>query len=143
MQDVEFDESQYVLGVEPPRFACPLDHTYKKMNQWLVRRPKRITALLCLVDEMIPAVIRALIDAGLQIPADMSLVSFGNTSVSCYANPAVDSIDPHMELHMKYGMNMIAQALNGRHPQETGNMLIQIEPELVLRQSVASLVEVS
>lgn len=138
MADLSFKQNKYVVTVDMPRFASPLDQAYTKMQRWLKKRPSKISAMLCLVDEMIPAVIRAVIDEGLTIPDDLSLVSFGNTVVSKYANPAVTSIDSHLAIHVQKGMELIQRSLESNVPVTDSTLLVQIEPELVERESVYS-----
>ncbi|MBL4700981.1 MAG: substrate-binding domain-containing protein, partial [Phycisphaeraceae bacterium] len=137
MSGVSFCEEDYVLSVEPSRFDSPLEQAYLKMRQWLKHRPPQITAMLCLIDQSLPAVIRAIIDEGLQVPGDISLVSFGNTAVSRYANPAVTSVDPHLALHVQKGVALINNALSANQDESVQGQLIQIDPELVVRDSVS------
>ena len=129
------DLSQYILPVNSDRFSSPLDNAYEAMTHWLKHRPRCISAMLCVVDEMLPAVNRAVIDYGMSIPQDISLVGFGNTAVSRYANPSVTSVDPHLAEHVEKGMGLLQRAL--KDPTSVNrNVLIQIEPELVQRESV-------
>ena len=136
MGDIAFNQDKYLVTVDMPRFASPLDQAYEKMRHWLKKRPSKISAMLCLVDEMVPAVIRAVIDEGLKIPDDLSLISFGNTVVSKYANPSITSIDPHLGMHVNKGMEFIERSLGVDVVAADNTLLVQIEPELVQRQSV-------
>lgn len=97
----------------------------------------RPTAICCGCDPIALGVIRAINEAGLSIPKDISVVSFGNTSVAGCLYPSLTSIDvPRYEM----GAMAVEMILNER---VTSEMNIILPTRLIERESVRDLEEPS
>ncbi len=90
------------------------------------------TAIVCVNDFMALGVIRALREAGLAVPGDVSVVGCDNISLSDFACPALTTIDiPRARVG-----HLVGEALmpNGETSALWGREMV-IEPELIVRDS--------
>ena len=106
---------------------------YPFAKQLLARR-KRFTALFAYNDNSAIGAIRAIQDAGLRVPEDISVVGFDDIESAAYGNPSVTTV--RQPLH-KMG-ELAARTLLDRI-EKRGTFLaeITVEPEFVVRQSTA------
>ena len=71
---------------------------YRAVRELLSRRTD-VTALLCLNDRIALGALQAVADAGLSVPADISLVSFDDSDLAAWTRPGVTSLAiPHLEM---------------------------------------------
>ena len=74
---------------------------YEKVKAYLESEKKRPTAFFIASDVIIPGMQRAFAEKGIYIPEDVSIISFNNTSISEFANPALSSIEVFMSENAK------------------------------------------
>lgn len=91
----------------------------------------RFTAILAMNDSVALGVYRALADAGLRIPQDVSVISCDQFYNAEYMVPRLSSVDQHNDLFGRFVIGTLLAAVNGR--QET--VRLRYDPELILRES--------
>ncbi|MGA3326981.1 MAG: LacI family DNA-binding transcriptional regulator [Terriglobia bacterium] len=100
----------------------------------LLARPGAYTALFAYNDNCAIAAIRAIHEAGLRVPEDISVVGFDDIPSAAYCIPALTTVrQPLREM----GEIAARTLLNRIEDDETYLPEIVIEPELVVRQSTA------
>lgn len=74
---------------------CPMNArgAYKVMMNYLDGREILPEALIAASDAVVPGVLKALGEKGIDVPGNMGIVSFNNTSFSEFASPPVSSIE--------------------------------------------------
>jgi len=105
---------------------------YKPM-QGLLEKSRNFTAVFCFNDIAAIGAIRALKDAGLAVPGDVSVVGFDDVLSAAYSTPSLTTVrQPLMEMGKRGAqvlLERIANRTNG-YPAE-----IVMAPELVVRES--------
>ncbi|OIN06558.1 substrate-binding domain-containing protein [Oceanisphaera psychrotolerans] len=98
----------------------------------LLTRPERPTAVFVGNDMMAVGALRALADAGISVPAQMSLVGYDNIELAHYLVPALTSIE-----QPKAGLGALAvDTLLARiKAPDTPRQVLTLTPELVVRDS--------
>lgn len=91
------------------------------------------TALLAMNDNVALGAYRALADAGLRVPQDVSVISCDQFYSADYLVPRLTSVDQHNELFGRFIINALLGAING--VQE--DVSLTYHPELVVRESCA------
>ena len=83
--------------------------------------------------------IRALEEAGLSIPEDVSLVSFNDTPLSQLLEPPLTSVATHPGEMARTAVRLLAQRcpLPGKEAQRTLPQKVVVPATLVLRESTA------
>ena len=109
--------------------------------QKILAEKKTFTALFAFNDISAIGAIRALQEAGLRVPEDVSVLGFDDIYAAAFHNPALTTIrQPLFEMGQ-----LAAQTLLQRISQTDGNgefpLVISVEPKLVARQSTAALVK--
>jgi LacI family transcriptional regulator len=125
---------------------------YLEKNSWspelgyppvrdLLTRTQDFTAMFCFNDTAAIGAIRAIEDAGLNCPRDISVIGFDDIIVAEYYNPRLTTV--RQPLH-KMGW-AAAQHLVKRiqSPDEPYPQVVWFEPELVVRESTAGVHEPS
>lgn len=69
---------------------------YKKMTEFLKNNRQVPSAMFVSSDAVAPGVVKAIQEAGLQIPEDVSIITFNNTSFSQMSNPPLASVEVFM-----------------------------------------------
>lgn len=105
---------------------------YAAMQQWLAL-PNPPTAVFAHNDMLAVGAIRAIFDAGLTVPADISVVGHDDTTIIDYLNPRLTTVKfPVMEMGRRAGQIILELAQNeGSLPART----IMLPVELVVRAS--------
>jgi DNA-binding LacI/PurR family transcriptional regulator len=133
-RDHGLDPQKIFRFVEAPPGAGPLQ-AGQIMTEELLRWPKRPTAILARDDRMALGVIQAVRQAGLQVPADMSVAGFDNLDLARQLHPTLTTVDQNPALLMKQAVAMLLAEIalppkrRGRAQTET------ISPELVTGES--------
>ncbi len=130
------------LGLEVrPELVVQLDRDltspelgYPVVEQ-LLSSHQPFTALLSFNDVAAIGAIRALQDAGLRVPEDVSVVGFDDIRGAAFNNPSLTTIRQPLEEMGRTAARIALSRLQGKH--EFGDE-IAIEPELVVRESTRS-----
>ena len=99
----------------------------------LLEKSRDFTAIFCFNDIAAIGAIRALKDAGLSVPGDVSVVGFDDILSAAYATPSLTTVRQPLTEMGKRG----AQVLLERIGQRDGSMPAKIvmDPELIVRES--------
>jgi len=102
----------------------------------LLELDARPTAIFAANDEMAAGVLAAAIDAGIDVPGQLSLVGFGGLAIAEHTWPRITTVSqPTIEIARIAGQKLIAQGGRG---SEDWPQLITVPYELTLRQSLAA-----
>lgn len=99
----------------------------------LIQSKQQFTAVLCFNDVSAMGTIRALHEAGLRVPNDVSVLGFDDIQSSQYQVPSLTTI--RQPLH-KMG-STAAKMLLKKLADEITPELIRVDPELIVRESTA------
>ena len=105
---------------------------YPGIHQLLLRR-RDFTAVVCFNDVSAIGSIRALHDAGLKVPTDVSVLGFDDIQAASYIVPSLTTI--RQPLHQMG--SLAATLLLKKLAQEKLSETVKVDPELVLRESTA------
>lgn len=75
---------------------------------------ERPTACLLGSDPMAVGALRALNEAGLNVPGDMSLIGFDDIEISAYLNPPLTTVKAYTELMGRTAVQLLLERLEGR-----------------------------
>lgn len=106
---------------------------YKAAKELLENHP---TAILCFNDEMAFGAREAIVEAGLTVPGDVSLVGFDNWDMSGYSNMKLTTVERNMSEIAKEGTRVLLRRL------EDGiidNSRIYLDNKLIIRETVKKL----
>ncbi|PSJ47315.1 transcriptional repressor PurR [Zobellella endophytica] len=102
----------------------------------LLERSERPTAVFVGNDMMAVGALRALADAGLKVPQDMSLVGYDNIELARYLVPALTSIE---QPKARLGALAVDTLLARIQAPDSPRRVLTLTPELVVRESSAAL----
>ncbi|GIP48964.1 MULTISPECIES: LacI family DNA-binding transcriptional regulator [Paenibacillus] len=97
---------------------------------------ERPTAVFCCNDDMAIGAMKAAAEAGLQIPADVSIVGFDDIGFSHYTNPPLTTVQRPIEQLSRMGACKILELIEAH---ATGGELVLLDTRLVYRESVGAL----
>ena len=107
---------------------------YAAMQQWL-GLPTPPTAVLAHNDMLAVGAIRAILDAGLTVPADISVVGHDDTIIINYLNPRLTTVKfPVTEMGRRAGQIILELV---QQPDSLPAQIITLPVELVVRASTA------
>jgi len=98
----------------------------------LVNRGIEFTALVCYNDLSAFGAIRALVDHGLRVPEDVSVVGFDDIQNAAFHNPSLTTIRQPLNQMGAVAARILLQRIRG---QATFPDAVSILPELVIRES--------
>jgi LacI family transcriptional regulator len=105
---------------------------YKPM-QSLLKKTQDFTAMFCFNDIAAIGAIRALKDAGLTVPGDVSVVGFDDIQSAAYSTPSLTTVrQPLMEMG-KRGAQILLERIANREKEFPAEIVMT--PELVIRES--------
>lgn len=101
----------------------------------LLKRPDRATAIIASNDRMALATMATAKEIGLNIPRDVSLISFDNTPIVNFTEPKLTAVDQPVAATASKAIEMIIHQLRG---EKVPNEPIIVEAGLVVRDSTAA-----
>ncbi|MGD0522438.1 MAG: LacI family DNA-binding transcriptional regulator [Terracidiphilus sp.] len=105
---------------------------YKPM-QALLKKTRGFTAIFCFNDIAAIGAIRALKDAGLAVPEDVSVVGFDDIQSAAYSTPSLTTVrQPLLEMGRR-GAQVLLERIANREKQYPAEIVMA--PELVVRES--------
>ncbi len=110
-----------------------LDGGYKAMTE-LINLEKPPTAVFCSNDDMAIGAIKAITDAGLKIPQDISIIGFDDINFSEYTSPSLTTIKRKIERISEIGGEKILDMIDGKNIDEEK---IFVETDFIIRDSVS------
>lgn len=99
----------------------------------LIQSRQQFTAVLCFNDVSAMGTIRALHEAGLRVPNDVSVLGFDDIQSSQYQVPSLTTIRQPLQKMGSTAARMLLKKLAGEITPE----LIRVDPELIVRESTA------
>lgn len=122
--DIEVNDDNLLIGDYDTKKA------YEETLKFLKRR-KDITAIFAISDFMAIGAARAVVDSGLVVGKDVSILGFDGMDISCYYNPGISSIkQPKKEMAEK-SVEILFELLKGNGE----NKHILLDTELLERES--------
>ncbi|HMG84934.1 MAG TPA: LacI family DNA-binding transcriptional regulator [Terracidiphilus sp.] len=100
----------------------------------LLQRGADFTALLCYNDIAAIGAIRAFMNHGLHVPADISVVGFDDIQTAAFHNPSLTTIRQPLAQMGTTAARILLQRIRG---QATFPDFVPIHPELVIRESTS------
>ena len=112
----------------------PSPETGYEATKKLLSRSSGFTAIFAFNDISAIGAIRALQDAGFQVPEDVSVIGFDDVYAAAYHNPALTTIrQPLFQMGKLAAQHLLQRIANGA--QTPYPELVTVEPELIIRQS--------
>lgn len=99
----------------------------------LIRSHRQFTAVLCFNDVSAMGSIRALHEAGLRVPADVSVLGFDDIQSAAFQVPSLTTIRQPLQQMGSTAANLLLKKLAGKTTPE----LVHVAPELIVRESTA------
>lgn len=118
--------------------SCPMQGRAIEPNlaELLSHPQDRPTALLCANEEIALAAVRTAEHLGLDIPGDLSVVSFNDTPRSALVRPALTSVSVHTQEMANAALRLLAERVLGVSlPPALGRKKWSSPPPLSLRES--------
>lgn len=97
----------------------------------LLKERKDITAIFALSDIMAIGAAKAILDSGLRIPEDISIVGFDGMDESEFYNPSITTVKQPKKLMAEMSINLLISLIKG----ETENKHALLETKLIERDS--------
>lgn len=98
----------------------------------LLRRPNRPTALVVGVHQFVPAALRAIREAGLEVGRDLSVIAFGDSEWARSMSPALSAIFVDQREHAEGAVDLLMRVMSG---DRSGPMSIRSESVFIRRES--------
>ncbi|MFI5910672.1 LacI family DNA-binding transcriptional regulator [Dactylosporangium sp. NPDC051541] len=98
----------------------------------LLDRADRPTALVCFNDKMAVGALRAAVDLGLRVPADLSIAGFDDIDVSQATTPMLTTVRQPLGEMGRMAVSLLSRMLAG---QDLDALHIELATELVIRGS--------
>ena len=103
--------------------------------QRLLQKSTRFTAIVCFNDVAALGAIRAIGEAGLRTPEDISVVGFDDIRVSAFATPSITTIRQPLRQMGEVAAKLLLQRLrSGTHAHAE----VAVGPELIVRESTGA-----
>lgn len=120
------ESAERLIGAE-----ASLSGGYAAATQLLTDHPQT-SAIFCYNDLMAFGAIRAAQNVGKRVPHDVAVIGFDNIQLTAMTSPSLSSV--HVD---KYKMGQLAfkRALDMLHNPQVGNRPIEMDVELILRES--------
>jgi DNA-binding LacI/PurR family transcriptional regulator len=116
---------------------CPAIHEeVETAFESLWRQPVRPTAVMAGDDTRAIVVLEACRRMGIDVPGQLSVVSYPNHADAALSRPALTAVDAHFERIAHAAVQRLLERMT--HPGESRPLAQLIEPELVLRQTTAA-----
>lgn len=102
----------------------------------LLQRGTPFTAIFAFNDVSAIGAIRAVREAGLRVPEDVSIIGFDDIPSAAFQNPALTTIRQPLQTMGTLAVEHILGSIRGKEPV-MGSGSVTVEPELVVRSSTA------
>jgi DNA-binding LacI/PurR family transcriptional regulator len=103
---------------------------YPGVQQLLMRR-RDFTAVVCFNDITAIGCVRALHDAGLKVPSDVSVLGFDDIQSAAYCVPSLTTIRQPLQQMGTLAANLLLKKMSKERQPDT----VKVDPELVIRES--------
>jgi LacI family transcriptional regulator len=110
-----------------------------KPMQTLLKKTQEFTAIFCFNDISAIGAIRALKDAGLSVPGDVSVVGFDDIQSAAYATPSLTTVRQPLTEMGRRGAQVLLERIADREKAFPAEIVMM--PELVVRESTGPAVD--
>lgn len=107
MAQLDLPLPEEFLCITPLRFE---EAGYRMMTQ-LLRQPHRPTAVLCAYDDIALGAAKAIYEAGLQVPEDISLIGYDDTRQRIFNQRMLSSISSFIDDQVSIGVAMLLKRM--------------------------------
>lgn len=119
---------------------------YLEKNSWspdlgyvpvreLLERTREFTAIFCFNDTAAIGAIRAIEDAGLSCPDDISVIGFDDILVAAYTNPRLSTVRQPLHEMGRTAAEILVRRI--QNPEQSFSETVWFSPELVARESTS------
>ncbi|GGH12617.1 LacI family DNA-binding transcriptional regulator [Silvibacterium dinghuense] len=120
------------LSIQLPADSWSPEIGYQPMKA-LLERTRAFTAIFCFNDISAIGAIRAIHDAGLSVPGDVSVVGFDDIISAAYQKPSLTTVrQPLREMGSEGAQLLLALIADPKKPQPAE---VLMQPELIVRES--------
>ncbi len=127
-------ENTVHLGVYPACNEKTMAENGYNAAQKLLERKRTFTALVAFNDASAMGAIRALSDAGLRVPEDVSVMGFDDIPQSLFTVPRLTTIRQPLSYMGELAANTLLEKISGNNGVPK---VLKIQPELVVRETTA------
>lgn len=113
-----------------------VDGGYQVIKEWLKQTASKPSALFITSDAMAIGTLKALEEANISVPMDMSIIGFNDISVAKYLSPALTTIQVPTEW---MGEQSVEELLALMTQEKTITKKTMFAPKLMIRESVRTL----
>ncbi|MEG2087867.1 MAG: LacI family DNA-binding transcriptional regulator [Angelakisella sp.] len=124
-----FDQQNYLES----KFS--MGSAYEAVSVQLSKRNRFVTALFAMSDVMAIGAIRAILDFGLRVPEDISVIGYDGIPISEFYNPSLTTIHQPAHALAHTSAQLVLDTIAGR--QSTGQHIV-LETRLVKGQSTSA-----
>ena len=103
----------------------------------LLALPNVPTAVFCSNDDMAVGAMKAILQQGLRVPEDISIIGFDDSFVCDYVTPSLTTVKKHSRELSANGTQKLLNILEGKDVSEKK---IYVNTELIIRQSVKKII---
>jgi DNA-binding LacI/PurR family transcriptional regulator len=115
---------------------CNYDPTLAfEIARGLMKSTERPTAIIAANDRVAWAILRAVQEQGLNVPADVSVIGFDDATESAHVTPPLTTISLEWKQMAEIATQMLVEVLRRKIIRQ---VYIALEPKLVVRQSTAT-----
>ncbi len=127
------------LGLDPEEtlVRCFTRFSYQyayQVMQELMRQHPDVTAVFAIADVVAIGAMRAVFDAGLSVPEDISFIGFDGLEISSYCNPKLTTIAQSADLIARRSVDILRKQIEKQPPRRE-----QVAYQLIERESVRAL----
>jgi LacI family transcriptional regulator len=101
----------------------------------LLDRGAEFTALFSWDDVAAIGATRAFLDAGLSVPADVSVVGFDDIQSAAYHNPTLTTVRQPLRRMGELAVEILLRKVSGEEAAGTSEAFVTVQPELIVRGS--------
>lgn len=128
-------EPQLIASLDAP--FSSYEGGYER-TQHLLALKIPFTAVVAFNDMTAFGCIRALINAGLRVPYDCSVIGFDDIPAAAFYKPALTSVREHMQELASVGAEILLEAIRASRNNRPADLIHKkIRPELIVRESTA------
>ncbi len=106
---------------------------YEAMDRML-DQSKEIQAVFAFNDSIALGAIRAIRDAGMQVPDDIAIVGYDDIPMASYSEPPLTTVHQPIVDMSRMGVELLLDLLEGKYPKGYYAKIL-LQPELVVRKS--------
>lgn len=107
---------------------------YAGARQLLDDYGSTVTAIACANDQVAVGAIRAILDRGLRVPEDVSVVGFDDHPLAAYSSPPLTTVHQDFEAQGRLAFDLLDALVAG----DGREVVRRVVPELVIRRSTAT-----